>query len=74
MKSKEDDRIQQLIQDLTTLQDDLANEQFINAKKLENVSPGDYSYGEGMHDGLNYAAEGLARILRRHNVNSGSTS
>ena len=29
---------------------------------------GDYSYGEGMHDGLRYAAGGLTSILRRHGL------
>lgn len=68
MSAKENDRFQQLLQELTGLLDDLANERFINAQKLKHVAPGDYPYGEGMHDGLNYAAEGLAKILRRHQV------
>lgn len=58
----------QLAQDLIALWEDLANERLINAKKLENSPPGSYPYGEGMHDGLRYAAGGLKSILKRHGL------
>ncbi len=57
-----------LAQELIALFEDLQIEQKINAKKLESVAPGEYPYGEGMHDGLRYAAEGLVKILRRHGL------
>ena len=56
----------QLTQELIALWEDLATERLINAKKLENSPPGSYPYGEGMHDGLRYAAEGLESILKRY--------
>ena len=58
----------QLTQELMALWEDLANERLINAKKLENSPPGSYPYGEGMHDGLRYAAAGLESILKRYNL------
>jgi len=64
----ENENFEQLGQELIDLLNDLLNEQQINSKKLESVSPGDYSYGEGMHDGLRYATSGLTSILRRHGL------
>lgn len=58
----------QLTQDLIALFEDLSNERLINSKKLENSPPGSYPYGEGMHDGLRYAAGGLENILKRHGL------
>jgi hypothetical protein len=62
----ENQNLEQLKQDLLGLFEDLANERLINAKKLENAPPGSYPYGEGMHDGLRYAAAGLEDILKRY--------
>ncbi len=59
----EDEKLEQLKQDLLVLFEDLSNERLINAKKLENAPPGHYPYGEDMHDGLRYAAAGLEKIL-----------
>lgn len=64
----ENEKLAQLAQDLVALFEDLANERLINAKKLEKAPPGSYPYGEGMHDGLRYAAEGLEDVLKRHNL------
>lgn len=64
----ENDLLPQLAQELVALFEDLANERLINAKKLENAPPGSYPYGEGMHDGLRYAAAGLESILKRHGL------
>jgi hypothetical protein len=63
----ENDLLPQLAQELIALFEDLTNERLINAKKLENA-PGSYPYGEGMHDGLRYAAAGLESILKRYNL------
>ena len=64
----EDEKLTQLAQDLLILFEDLANERLINAKKVEKAPPGGYPYGEGMHDGLRYAAAGLESILQRHGL------
>lgn len=64
----ENEKLAQLAQDLLALFEDLANERLINAKKIEKAPPGSYSYGEGMHDGLRYAAGGLESVLKRHNL------
>ncbi|MCK6630684.1 MAG: hypothetical protein L6R45_36655 [Anaerolineae bacterium] len=67
MKS-EDEKLEQLAQDLLALFEDLANERLINAKKIEKTPPGSYPYGEGMYDGLRYAAAGLESVLKRHGL------
>jgi hypothetical protein len=64
----ENETLGQLAQDLIALFEDLANERLINAKKIEKAPPGSYPYGEGMHDGLRYAAAGLESILQRHGL------
>lgn len=64
----EQEKSVQLAQDLLALFEDLANERLINAKKIEKAPPGSYPYGEGMHDGLRYAAAGLESILKRHDL------
>jgi hypothetical protein len=64
----EAEQLGQLIQDLVALYEDLANERFINAAKLEQSPPGSYPYGEGMHDGLRYAASGLETVLKRYGL------
>jgi hypothetical protein len=64
----EDETLEQLKQDLLVLFEDLSNERLINAKKLENAPPGSYPYGEGMHDGLRYAAAGLEKILSAYGL------
>ena len=64
----EAEKLAQLTQDLIALIEDLANERLINAKKLEKAPPDGYPYGEGMHDGLRYAAAGLENILKRHGL------
>lgn len=64
----ENEKLAQLAQDLVALFEDLANERLINAKKLEKAPPGSYPYGEGMHDGLRYAAAGLESVLMRHGL------
>jgi hypothetical protein len=66
--SSEKEKLEQLKRDLLALFDDLSNEQLINVTKLENVSPGSYPYGEGMHDGLHYAVAGLKNVLSRHEM------
>lgn len=58
----------QLKQELLTLYEDLNLERLINKTKIANSPPGSYPYGEGMHDGLRYAAAGLEAILSRHNL------
>lgn len=63
-----EEKLEQVKQDLRRLFEDLANEQLINAKKLENSPPGSYPYGEGMHDGLRYAAAGLEKILSAYGL------
>jgi hypothetical protein len=62
----EPEKLEQLQQDLLALYEDLNNEWLINKAKIENSPPGSYPYGEGMHDGLRYAAAGLENILRRY--------
>jgi hypothetical protein len=64
----ENEKLEQLAHDLKALMEDLANERLINAKKIEKASPGGYPYGEGMHDGLRYAAAGLKSILQRYGM------
>ena len=64
----EDEKLEQLAQELRALMEDLANERLINAKKIEKAPPGSYPYGEGMHDGLRYAAAGLESILQRYGM------
>jgi hypothetical protein len=58
----------QLKQELLTLYEDLNLERLINKTKIANSPPGSYPYGEGMHDGLRYAAAGLEAILSRYNL------
>lgn len=64
----ENDKLTQLDRDLIVLFEDLANERLINAKKVEKAPARGYPYGEGMHDGLRYAAAGLETILQRHGM------
>ena len=62
------EKVLDLTRDLTALLEDLSNERRINAQKLAKAPPSGYSYGEGMHDGLRYAAEALESTLRRHGL------
>lgn len=57
-----------LVADLQTLLADITQERRINALKVSQAPPGAYPYGEGMHDGLRYASEGLEKILLRHGL------
>lgn len=54
--------------DLLALLADIMQERRINALKVSQALPGGYPYGEGMHDGLRYAGEGLEKILLRHGL------
>ncbi len=57
-----------LVADLQTLLADITQERRINALKVSQAPPGAYPYGEGMHDGLRYAGEGLENILLRYGL------
>lgn len=59
----DEEKLKQLQQALLALHADLNNERLINKTKIANSPPGSYPYGEGMHDGLRYAAAGLENIL-----------
>lgn len=61
-------QLEELRQDLLVLLADMDNERKINALKVAQSPPGAYAYGEGMHDGLRYAAEGLENLLKRHGL------
>jgi hypothetical protein len=62
-----------LASDLQALLADITLERRINAVKVSQAPPGAYPYGEGMHDGLRYAAEGLEKILLRYGLTAPSS-
>lgn len=64
----DEEKLKQLAQDLRGLYEDLNNERLINKTKIANSPPGSYPYGEGMHDGLRYAAAGLENILTQYGL------
>lgn len=64
----DEEKLKQLTQDLHNLYQDLNNERLINKTKIANSPPGSYPYGEGMHDGLRYAADGLESILTQYGL------
>ncbi len=64
----DEEKLSQLVQDLRALYEDLDNERLINKTKIANSPPGSYPYGEGMHDGLRYAAAGLENILAQYGL------
>ncbi len=66
--------LEALATDLLALLADITQERRINALKVSQAPSGAYPYGEGMHDGLRYAGQGLEKILQRHGLSTGQAS